>query len=374
MNTFQPFVMERMQSKWENVVEYNLSESGVHPMLLHELLEMNGQTTESLANILVNYPQANGSIELRDTISALYRGAGRDNVLVTVGAAEANYNTIHTLLEPGDEAVLMTPNYMQVWGVCRNRGIKVRNLHLMEDAGWAPDLAELEALVGPDTRLIAICNPNNPTGRIMTDAEIEAVITQAERVGAWILSDEVYAGAERAGAPETPSLYGRYDRVIATGSMSKAYGLPGLRVGWAVGPADTIDDIWARHEYTTISATMLSNHLANIALSPAVRPQVLARTRRFIDEGYPVLEQWMANHGNTFKLYPSQAAAIAFARYNMDVNSTALIERLRDEKSVLMVPGDHFGIDGCVRISFGQPRDYLTTALDRFHELLMDVG
>ncbi len=82
MNTFQPFVMERMQSKWENVVEYNLSESGVHPMLLHELLEMNGQTTESLANILVNYPQANGSIELRDTISALYRGAGRDNVLV----------------------------------------------------------------------------------------------------------------------------------------------------------------------------------------------------------------------------------------------------------------------------------------------------
>jgi aspartate/methionine/tyrosine aminotransferase len=374
MNTFQPFVMERMQSKWENVVEYNLSESGVHPMLLHELLEMNGQTTESLANILVNYPQANGSIELRDTISALYRGAGRDNVLVTVGAAEANYNTIHTLLEPGDEAVLMTPNYMQVWGVCRNRGIKVRNLHLMEDAGWALDLAELEALVGPDTRLIAICNPNNPTGRIMTDAEIEAVITQAERVGAWILSDEVYAGAERDGASETPSLYGRYDRVIATGSMSKAYGLPGLRVGWAVGPADTIDDIWARHEYTTISATMLSNHLANIALSPAVRPQVLARTRRFIDEGYPVLEQWMANHGNTFKLYPSQAAAIAFARYNMDVNSTALIERLRDEKSVLVVPGDHFGIDGCVRISFGQPRDYLTTALDRFHELLMDVG
>jgi len=374
MNTFQPFVMERMQSKWENVVEYNLSESGVHPMLLHELLEMNGQTTESLANILVNYPQANGSIELRDTISALYRGAGRDNVLVTVGAAEANYNTIHTLLEPGDEAVVMTPNYMQIWGVCRNRGIKVRNFHLMEDAGWAPDLAELETLVGPDTRLIAICNPNNPTGRIMTDAEIEAVIAQAERVGAWILSDEVYAGAERDGAPETPSLYGRYDKVIATGSMSKAYGLPGLRIGWAVGPVDTIDDIWARHEYTTISTTMLSNHLTNIALSPPVRPQVLARTRRFIDEGYPVLEQWMANHGNTFKLYPSQAAAIAFARYNIDVNSTALIERLRDEKSVLVVPGDHFGIDGCVRISFGLAHDYLTTALDRFHELLMDVG
>ncbi|MGI9333278.1 MAG: aminotransferase class I/II-fold pyridoxal phosphate-dependent enzyme [Gammaproteobacteria bacterium] len=371
MSKFQPFVMERMMSKWENVVDYNLSESGVHPMLLDELLAMNGQSAASLGDVLVNYPQANGSIELRDTISSLYDGANRDNVLVTVGAAEANFDTIHTLLAPGEEAVIMTPNYMQIWGVCKNLGVNVRDFHLLEERDWAPDLDELEALVNPKTRLIAVCNPNNPTGRIMSEAEMDAIVAQAGRAGAWLLADEVYVGAERGGAPETPSFYGRYDKVIAIGSMSKAYGLPGLRIGWAVGPADIVDDMWARHEYTTISTTMLSNHLANIALSPRVRPQVLARTRRFIDNGYPVLEQWMSDHGNMFKLYPSHASAIAFARYNMDINSTGLMERLRDEKSVLVVPGDHFGLDGCVRISFGLEHDYLTSALDRFHDLLL---
>ena len=374
MTTFEPFVMERMMSKWENVVDYNLSESGVHPMRLDELLAMNGQSAAELGDVLINYPQANGSIELRDTIAALYPGASRDNVLVTVGAAEANYNTIHTLLGPGDEAVVMKPNYMQVWGVCRNLGVTVKDFHLLEQQNWAPDLAELETLVSSNTRLIAVCNPNNPTGRIMPEQEMDAVVAIAERVGAWLLADEVYLGAERGGAAETPSFYGRYDKVIAIGSMSKAYGLPGLRIGWAVAPESLADEMWARHEYTTISTTMLSNHLANIALSPKVRPQVLARTRGFIDRGYPVLEQWMADHGNTFQLYPSQASAIAFARYHLDINSTTLIERLRDEKSVLVVPGDHFGLDGCVRISFGLPKEYLTAGLERFHELLLDAG
>ncbi len=371
MSKFQPFVMERMMSKWENVVDYNLSESGVHPMRVDELLAMNGQSAASLGDVLVNYPQANGTVELRDTIAALYDNANRDNVLVTVGAAEANYDAIHTLLSAGDEAIVMTPNYMQIWGICKNLGVTVKDFHLIEDNDWAPDLDALRSLVTAKTRLVAVCNPNNPTGRIMTAEEMDAVVAAAERVGAWLLADEVYRGAERAGAHETPSFYGRYDKVIAIGSMSKAYGLPGLRIGWAVARADLIDDMWARHEYTTISTTMLSNHLANIALSPAVRPRVLARTRKFTDDGYPVLERWMSEHGNSFKLFPSHASAVAFARYNMNINSTQLIERLRDEKSVLVVPGDHFGIDGCVRISFGLPHDYLTAALDRFHDLLL---
>ncbi len=374
MSQFQPFVMERMQSKWENVVEYNLSESGVHPMQLGELLALNGTTVADLADVEINYPQANGAIELRGTIAQLYRGADRDDVLVTVGAAEANYLTIHTLLEPGDEAVIMLPNYMQVWGVARNHGVKVKEFHLKEDSDWAPDLDELGTIVGPDTKLIAICNPNNPTGRIMTESEMDAVIEAAGRVGAWILADEVYTGAERESDEETESFYGRYDKVISTGSMSKAYGLPGLRVGWAVGPTGTIDDMWARHEYTTIATTMLSNKLAAIALSPLVRPQILARTRAYIRNGYPILEKWIADHGNTFKLYPPQAAAIAFVRYNLDINSTTLVERIRDEKSVLIVPGDHFGIDGYLRISYGLSHDYLTTALGRIHEVTMELG
>jgi aspartate/methionine/tyrosine aminotransferase len=152
--------------------------------------------------------------------------------------------------------------------------------------------------------------------------------------------------------------------------MSKAYGLPGLRIGWVAGPAETVDQIWARHEYTTISATMLSNHLAAIALSPDVRPRIIKRTRKYIRDGYEVLREWMDGHPGTFDVTPPQAAAIAFVRYHLDINSSELIDRLRREKSVLIVPGDFFGMDRFVRISFGLPRDYLTAALDRIHELV----
>ncbi len=372
MSQFHPFAIERMMGKWENAVDINLSESGVHPMTLAELLAMNDSGVEALANVEINYPQANGLPELRHHIAAMYDGATQDNVLVTVGAAEANYLTIHTLLNPGDEAVIMRPNYMQVWGVAKNLGVTIRDFDLREENGWAPDLDQLESNVNAETKLIAVCNPNNPTGRIMSEAEMDAVVAAADRVGAWLLADEVYAGAERETDTQTPSFFGRYDKVIALGSMSKAYGLPGLRLGWAVGPAATLDAMWARHDYTTIATTMLSNTLAAIALSPKVRPQVLARTRKFIREGYPVLEEWVRAHGNTFTLYPSQAAAIAFVRYNLDINSTDLVNRMMEEKSVLMVPGDHFGHDNHLRISFGLPHDYLRDGLERAHDLILN--
>ena len=187
--------MERMMSKFENTVEFNLSESGVHPMTLGELLEMGGRSVDALLATEIDYPQANGAIPLRESIARLYDGATADNVLVTVGAAEANYLTIHTLIEAGDEVVIMRPNYMQVWGIAHNRGARIKDFHLREESDWAPDLAELEELVSDDTKLIAVCNPNNPTGRIMTTAEMDAIVAAAARVGAWILADEVYAGA-----------------------------------------------------------------------------------------------------------------------------------------------------------------------------------
>jgi len=373
MSSFQPFVMERMMSKWENVVDVNLSESGVHPMTLGELLEMGGLDPSAVTDVLINYPQANGTIPLREAIAALYPGASPDNVLVTVGAAEANYLALTTLLQPGDEAVIMLPNYMQVWGIAKNHGIRVRECHLSEKHGWAPDLAVLEAAVTPATRLIAVCNPNNPTGRIMTPEEMDGVIAVAEGVGAWLLSDEVYRGAERETDEEAPSFYGRYDKVLAQGSMSKAYGLPGLRIGWSVGPAKTLDEMWARHEYTTIATTALSNELTALALSARVRPRILARTRRYIREGFPVLEKWMKGHGDLLEVVPPQAAAIAFVRYRLHVNSTELVERLRREKSVLIVPGDHFGLDGYLRISYGLPHNYLSEGLDRIHALLGEL-
>jgi len=365
--------MERMMSKFEQEVDYNLSESGVHPILLRDLLADDPQMMGELLATDLNYPYVNGMPELRQNIARLYSGATQDNVLVTVGAIEANYITVRTLLSAGDEIVVMLPNYMQIWGIAKNHGLQTKTFHLLEEHGWAPDLDELDSLVTEKTKLIAVCNPNNPTGRALTGIEMDAIVAIADRVGAWILADEVYAGAERLTDEQTPSFYGRYDKVMAIGSMSKAYGMPGLRLGWVVGPAAVIDDVWARHEYLAISATMLSNKLAALALSPQIRPRILQRTRSFIRDGFPVLKRWMDSHSEMFSLTPPDAAAIAFVRYHLDINSSELAERIRHEKSVLLVPGDHFGMDHFLRISFGLPHDYLTAALDRIHELLVTL-
>ena len=378
MSPFYPFLMERWMSKFEQEVEYNLSESGVHPLTLAELMRAgaahgdSGRLEELLATEL-DYPYVNGDPALRQNIARLYDRAAPEQVLVTVGAAEANQIAVRTLLGPGDELVLMLPNYMQIWGIAKNHGYTVREFHLLEATGWAPDLAALESVLTPRTRLIAVCNPNNPTGRTLTEPEMDAIVACAERVGAWILADEVYRGANRVTEQDNPSFYGRYDKVLAIGSMSKAYGLPGLRVGWIVGPSDTLDEIWARHEYVTISATMLANKLAALALSPEVRPWIIKRTRAYIRRGFPVLEQWMAAHPGTFSYHPPDAAAIAFVRYHLDVNSTVLAERLRKEKSVLIVPGDHFGMDHFLRISFGLPHETLVPALDHIHDLIIEL-
>ncbi len=374
MTHFQPFEMERFMSQFEQVVDYNLSESGVHPVVLRELLADDSDRIDQLLSTELNYAYANGNPELRENISALYNGATPDNVLVTIGAVEANYNTVRTLLSPGDEIVVMLPNYMQIWGIAKNHDLLLKTFNLQEENDWAPDLAELENVLSEQTKLIAVCNPNNPTGRILTEAEMNGIVNLADRVGAWILADEVYSGAERLTEQPAPSFYGRYDKVIATGSLSKAYGLPGLRTGWAVGPTETIDRIWARHEYTTLSATTLANQLAAIALSPEVRPRLIQRTRNYIRRGYPVLERWLESHEDTFSVRPPDAAAIAFVRYHLDINSSEFADRLRREKSVLIIPGDYFGLDRFLRISFGLPHDYLEPALDRIHELIMELS
>lgn len=370
MSDYQPFLMERYMSAYEQEVDYNLSESGVFPMTLRELLGMGQTSFEELLDTEINYPHVNGIPELRSHIAGLYDGAGPDNVLVTVGAIEANYNSVRTLLNRGDEIVTMLPNYMQIWGVAKNKGYKIKTFQLLEKDNWAPDLAELREKVTESTRLIAICNPNNPTGYILKESEMDEMVRIAEKVGAWILADEVYSGAEQFTNRQTPSFYGRYDRVIAVGSMSKAYGLPGLRTGWLVAPLKMVDQVWARHEYTTISTTMLSNKLTALALSENVRPAIIDRTRKYIRKGYPVLKEWMDQQGDTFKSIKPQAAAIAFIKYDLDINSTELAMRLIREKGVMIVPGDHFGMDKYLRISYGLPEEYLKAALNRIQELI----
>ncbi len=363
--------MERMQSTYENEVDVNLSESGVRPLSPRELLADDAAIAALLDQPLV-YTQSNGTADLRAAIASMYPGATSEHVEVTNGGSEANYVSTWHLVEPGDEVVMLVPTYMQTWGLARAFGGTVREWRLVEDqaAGrWRVDTAVLDALVGRRTKLIVLCNPNNPTGARLTAADLDAVARAADRVGAWVLSDEIYRGAELDGV-ETPTMWGRSDRVLVTSGLSKAYGLPGLRIGWIVGPPETIASCWSYHDYTTIAPGALNDRLARAALDPERRQWLLERTRRILVANLPMLERWLNGHPGAFQWIRPEAGAILFARYRHRINSTALVNRLRDEKSVLIVPGDHFGMDGYLRLGFGEPSDYMMRGLDRVHDFL----
>ncbi|MGH9174751.1 MAG: aminotransferase class I/II-fold pyridoxal phosphate-dependent enzyme, partial [Vicinamibacterales bacterium] len=338
----EQFAMERMQSTWENLVDYNLSESGVVPLTPRELLQ--DVPLDAVLDQPLVYTQSNGTTALRTLIASLYARSSVEHIQVTNGGSEANYIAVWRLIEPDDEVAMLVPNYMQTWGLVRAFGATVREWPLIEDraAGrWRPDLDALAHVVSDRTRLVTICTPNNPTGARLTAHELDEIAAIADRHRAWILSDEVYRGAELDG-DEAPSMWGRSERVIVTSGLSKAYGLPGLRIGWIAGPSSFVASTWSYHDYTTIAPGALSDRLARVALDPARRSVLLGRTRKILRTNLPMIEGWLGDHAGFSWIRP-EAGAIIYARYNYRINSTELVTRLRDEKSVLIVPGDHFG-------------------------------
>ena len=365
------FKMERMQSTWENVVDYNLSESGVHPLNLKEMLTPD--ELASLAEVELGYTQTNGTVPLREAIARLYPGIGMEQILATAGSSEANFLLMWSLIEPGDEVLFELPNYMQMGGLLRAFGAAVKPFYLRESLGWQPDLDEMRKLVTPKTKLIVLTNPNNPTGAVLAPETMKGIVELAAGAGAWILADEVYQGAELSGA-RTPSFWGLGEKTLVVNGLSKAYGLPGLRIGWIIGPEKLVARTWPYHDYTTISPSALSDRLATIALSPGKRERILERTRGILNANFPVLEAWLRARGGLFSFRPPQAGAIVFVRYALDVPSTALVERLIRDESVLIVPGDHFEMEGHLRFGYGSDRDYLLKALARIDRTLKKFG
>ena len=370
--TFVPFELERWQSAWENRVRINLSESGVHPLTIAELLALSGGDHGELERLPLGYSQSNGTDELRAAIAALYPGATPDHVLVTTGSAEANFVACWSLLQPGDRAAILVPTYMQTWGLAQNFGARVATFSLRPERGWEPDPDEVRSAIAPGTKLVVVTNPNNPTGHILSDAAREMILERVRASGAWLLCDEVYQGAERE-AGETETLWGAYEKTLVTNGLSKAYGLPGLRIGWAVAPPKLIEELMSYHDYLTLTPTMLSDRLARFVLEKRKRQEVLGRTRSILRKNYPAIRDWIEDHGSLFAHVPPAAGAICYIRYAMKMNSTELVERLRKEKSTLLVPGDMFGMDGYVRIGIGPPTDYLLAGLDRFDVLLREL-
>jgi aspartate/methionine/tyrosine aminotransferase len=329
----ETFEMERMQSTWENIVDYDMSESGVRPLTLRELTGM-GFDLEAFLDVPLGYSQSNGTIELRERVAAMYPGATIDHVEVTNGTSEANYLMALSQLRPGDSVAMQVPNYMQMWGVARSLGADVKTFRLRTDAGWEPDWEEFDRAVTPGTRLLYLSNPNNPTGSVLSDAAMRRIVDRCEQSGTWLLSDEVYLCAE-PGRTRTKSFWGIGERVIVTSGLSKAYGIPGVRIGWLVGPPSVVADCWSQHDYITIGPNL------------------------------PVVREWVQSFSGRLTWTEPVAGAIGLMKYEADTPSLAIAERVRRNQSTLIVPGVHVGIEGHLRIWLGGREEFLREGLRR---------
>lgn len=359
----ETFEMERMQSTWENLVDYDMSESGVRPLTLRELMEM-GFDLEAVLDVPLGYSQSNGTLELREILTKQYPGSTVEHIEVTNGTSEANYMIALNLLKPGDGFALEVPNYMQLWGVPRSLNADTRIFRLVLESGWEPDWDEFERAVAPGTKLIYISNPNNPTGAVLSDAAMKRIVARCEDVGAYLISDEVYLGAEIS-RERTKSFWGMSDRVIVTSGLSKAYGIPGVRIGWIVGPPKMMAETWAQHDYITICPNKISDRIARTAVDPTNREKCYARTRSLLQANLEIAREWIASFNGFLEWREPEAGAIALVKYNASIPSAELAERMRTRQNTLVVPGSYLGLEGYLRIWLGAREDYLREGLRR---------
>lgn len=358
-----PFAVEQWMNEFETRCRYNLAETCVASLTVAELLDLAGQRDRILAELLplqMTYGDIKGSERLRAAIARLFTNRGSGDVLITHGAIGANALVYQALVGPGDQVVSVVPTYQQHYSIPESLGAEVRRLKLRAQNAFLPDLGELKKLITPATRLIAFTNPNNPTGSLMDRACLEDIVAIADSVGAYVLSDEVYRGTAQEGDTLTPSIADLYPRGISIGSMSKAFSLAGIRLGWMCGPKEVLSAAEVHRDYNTISVGMIDDLLASIALEN--QDKILARSRRIVRENLKELDSWLAAEPSMSYVKP-KAGTVCLLKYQSDLPSREFCVRLIQETGVLFTPGSAFELEGTVRIGYANHHEVLKAGL-----------
>ena len=364
------FGVESWMDRYEDHCQYNLAETCVESLHLHELLSLTGVGSaflDDLQSLKLTYGAIEGSAALRDQIGSLFATQRRENVTVTHGAAGANALVYETLVGPGDHVISLVPNYQQHYSIPESYGARVELLWLREEDGYLPDMNALQRMVTPQTRLIAFSNPNNPTGSLMDRAMLEQIVSIVRPSDAWILSDEVYRGIDLDGDGFTASIVDLYERGISTGSMSKAYSLAGLRLGWIAGPTEFLKSVTLHRHYNTISVGMLDDRFATLAL--AHRDKILGRSRALLRANLAILDAWVSAEPRLSYVKP-KSGTTALVKYNLPIPSTEFCTRLLAQTGVMFVPGSVMEMEGHVRIGYANPQHALEQGLPRVSEFL----
>ena len=363
------FLVERWMNEYEHDVEVNMAETCVQPFTLHEFLDFTGRPDymDEIMDRQLTYGWIEGSPELREGIAGLYRDVDPDDVLVTGGAIEANFNSFYSLVEPGDTVVSVYPAYQQLYSVPKGFGAEVKPLHLLPENRWLPDMEELKELVDRKTKMIIVNNPNNPCGSLIDTQTLRAICDVAEGVGAYVHCDEAYRGLYLDPADRVPSVVDVYEKGVATGSFSKPISLTGLRLGWITANHETIHEFKLRRDYTTISKGMIDDALGALAMQHIDR--ILIRNNRIVKANYRLLDEWIRDEP-LIDWVPPRAGSVGFMRHHLDAKAWDICKELIEEKSTFMVPGDCFGFSDHIRIGYGNNIEVLREGLGRFKSYL----
>lgn len=364
------FGVEIWMNAYETKCQYNLAETCVESLTIEQLLDMAGKKESILAELLplkMTYGAIEGSDRLRNVVASLYTQQTKDNVIITHGAIGANALIHETLVEPGDHVISVSPTYQQHYSIPESYGADVSILRLREENAFLPDLEELRGMVRPGTKLIAINNPNNPTGSLMDRQLLEQIVEIARSVGAWLLCDEVYRGIDQEGDGFTVSIADLYEKGISTASMSKAFSLAGLRLGWIAGPVEVIHAVSIHRDYNTISVGMLDDHFACIALEN--KDKILARNQEITRTNLALLDAWVAKEPKVSYVKP-KSGTTALLKIDVDMSSRDFCIRLLDAKGVMFTPGSALDIEGYVRIGYANNTEVLKAGLEKVSEFL----
>lgn len=359
----EPFGVELWMNEFENHCEFNLGETCVASLTVAELLDLTGVGQGALDEILamkMTYGAITGSERLRSAIAALYETVSPSNVLVAHGAIGANKLVHETLVEPGHRVISVQPTYQQHYSIPASYGADVQILTLRAENGFLPDLDELRELTTAETSLIAINNPNNPTGSLMDQEMLTKIGQIADTVGAWVLCDEVYRGTDQHGDGTTASIADVYERGISTGSMSKAFSLAGLRLGWLAAPDEVVQAAELHRDYSTISVGMINDFLSSIALENA--DTILERSRSITRTNLAILDEWVAGEGRISWVKPASGTT-ALLHYDIGMASRELCVTMLKETGVMMTPGSALAIEGTLRIGYANSEQILRDAL-----------
>ena len=366
----EPFGVEIWMNEWETKCDWNLAETCVESLTVVELLELAGKSAADLSELLsirLGYGAILGSDRLRTAICSLYDKQQTDNVIVTHGTIGANMLIHKSLVSAGDRVVAVVPTYQQHYSIPASIGADVHPLVLREENNFLPDLDELRALVLPGTRLIAINNPNNPTGALMDRPLLEEIAAIAREVGAWILCDEVYRGTDQVGVGMTASIADIYEKGISTAGMSKAYALAGLRLGWIAAPQEVIEAVSIHRDYDTISVGVIDDHFATMALENY--DKVLARSQSITRGNLALLEEWMAQQPRLSWVKP-KSGTTALLKYDLPMNSRDFCLALLKETGVMFTPGSALNMEGYIRIGYANNQKILKEGLARVSDFL----